>query len=71
LEIEFSLDIPILPILWVQAHIRSVRGSNPCTATKGFNSLASKSRGANVVQNPLHHFFNPTIINVSLTKNEG
>ena len=25
---EFLFDIPILPILWVQTHIRSVRGSN-------------------------------------------
>jgi len=28
-----SIVIPILPILGVQTHIRSVRGSNPCTAT--------------------------------------
>jgi hypothetical protein len=26
LETEFSLNIPILPVLWVQTHIRSVRG---------------------------------------------
>jgi len=31
--------------------------SNPCTATKYFNELASKSYGANVVQNWLRHFF--------------
>jgi len=36
---KLSIIIPILPILWVQTHIRSVRGSNPCTATNYFNEL--------------------------------
>jgi hypothetical protein len=31
---KLSIIIPILPVLRVQTHIRSVRGSNPCTATK-------------------------------------
>jgi hypothetical protein len=50
LEIEFSFNIPILPVLRVQTHIRSVRGSNPCTATNKFNKLASKIHVAGVVQ---------------------
>ena len=30
--------------------VKGQQGSNPCTATNYFNKLASKSRGANVVQ---------------------
>jgi len=30
---DFPFIIPILPIVWVQTHIRSVRGPSPCTAT--------------------------------------
>ena len=47
---DFYFKITILPVFEAKTHIRSVRGSNPCTATNHFKKLAPESHGANVVQ---------------------